>query len=71
MICSGCGTQSADSDTLCGGCGRNAHRRVFRLGQAMREQAPRDGGETWRWSALLLPSALAFTLIGILFLICA
>lgn len=70
MICTGCGTQSADSGTICGGCGKHAQRRVFRLGQAMREQAPRDRGTGWRWSALLIPSALAFTISGIIFLLC-
>ncbi|WP_332879024.1 hypothetical protein [Massilia sp. S19_KUP03_FR1] len=69
MICTGCGTQSAGSDNVCDGCGKNAQRRVFRLGQAMRQQAPRGGGNGWRWSALLLPSALAFTIVGIVFLI--
>lgn len=68
MICTGCGTQSAGSDNVCGGCGKNTQRRVFRLGQAMREQAPRDRGNGWRWSALLLPSALAFTIVGMVYL---
>ena len=70
MICSGCGAQSAQSGNLCGGCGKPAQRRVFRLGQAMREQAPREGANAWCWSALLIPSALAFTIVGIIFLIC-
>jgi uncharacterized membrane protein YvbJ len=69
MICSGCGTQSAGGDVLCGGCGKETSRRVFRVGQALREQRKPNGAKEWRWSALLIPSALAFTLIGIVFLI--
>lgn len=70
MICNGCGAQAAGSEVLCGGCGKDKSRRVFRVSQALREQRKQNGAEGWRWSALLIPSALAFTIVGILFLIC-
>jgi hypothetical protein len=74
MICTGCGAQAGGSDVgsdvLCGGCGKVKRRRVFRVGQALREQRKPDGASGWRWSALLIPSALAFTIIGIVYLIC-
>ena len=70
MICTGCGAQAGGSNVLCGGCGNDKRRRVFRVGQALREQSKPSGVNGWRWSALLIPSALAFTIIGIVFLIC-
>ena len=82
MFCTGCGTHSADDDVLCGGCG-NAQRKaggtnsqpggkpaIFRLGQAMQQRAIADGVKRWRWGALLRPGALAFALIGLVYLIC-
>jgi hypothetical protein len=77
MICTGCGTQSADSDVLCGGCG-NAQRQargndaqpaakpaIFRLGQAMQQRAITDGSKGWNWGAWLIPGALAVALTGL------
>lgn len=71
MICTGCGAPSAPNDQVCGGCGRDAQRSAFQLGQAMREQTPRATREGWCWSALWIPSALGFVLVGIIFLLCA
>lgn len=71
MICTGCGTPSAPNDQVCGGCGRDAQRSAFQLGQTMREQTPRATREGWCWSALWIPSALGFVLVGIIFLLCA
>lgn len=82
MICTGCGTQSADSGVLCGGCGNAQHKAggkedqpggkpaIFRLGQAMQQRAIADGVKGWNWGALLIPGALAFALIGLVYLIC-
>lgn len=70
MICNGCGAQAAGSEILCGGCGKDKSRRVFRVSQALREQRKPTSAKGWRWSALFIPSVLAFAAIGILFLIC-
>ncbi len=70
MICTGCGAQSAGSEVSCGGCGKDTSRRVFRVSHALREQRTPRGATGWRWSALLIPSVLGATVIGIVFLIC-
>jgi len=80
MFCTGCGTQSADSDMFCGGCGnaqRDAHGkdvqgRVFRVGQAIQQEAIPDGIRGWSWGACLFPWIWAVgnnTWIGLLALI--
>jgi hypothetical protein len=84
MFCTGCGTQSADSDLFCGGCG-NAQRNgsgkdahlastsaIFHVGQTMPQQAVPDGVKGWSWGAFLLNWIWAIgnnTWIGLLALI--
>lgn len=64
MFCTGCGTQSADSDGFCGGCGIANHpatgaaapsaKRVFNLGAAMRQKAVPGGAKSRPWGAFTL-----------------
>jgi hypothetical protein len=84
MFCTGCGTQSADSDLFCGGCG-NAQRNgsgkdahlastsaIFHVGQAVQQQAVPDGIKGWSWGAFWLNWIWAIgnnTWIGLLALI--
>lgn len=69
MLCTGCGTQSADSDVFCGGCGVAKHpstgtvappdKAAFNLGAAMRQQPIPASVKGRRWSAV------TFTLIAL------
>lgn len=84
MFCTGCGTQSGESELFCGGCG-NAQRHinnkdeptastpsVFRVGNAMPQQALPDGVRGWCWGAFCLGWIWAIgnkTWIGLLALI--
>ena len=66
MFCTGCGTQSADSDMFCGGCGNSQRNTggnvahivskpaIFQVGQAMQQQEIPDGVRGWSWGAFLL-----------------
>jgi len=61
MFCTGCGTQSAESDLFCGSCGnaqRNATdndarpaKTVFHVGQAMQQVSNAESVKGWKWSA--------------------
>lgn len=76
MFCTGCGTQSADSDMFCGGCGKDAQAvgkpAIHRVGQATAQQDIPDGVRGWSWGAFLLTWIWAIgnnTWIGLLALI--
>ena len=84
MFCTGCGTQSAENDLFCGGCG-NAQRNTsgkdahlgsttatFHVGRAMQQQAMPAGVKGWSWGAFFLSWIWAIgnnTWIGLLALV--
>jgi hypothetical protein len=64
MFCTGCGTQSADSSVLCGGCDIAQRSRsdrpstaasTFHVGQAMQDSAVPDAIRGWCWGAFFMP----------------
>ncbi len=84
MFCTGCGTQSAEAELFCGGCG-NAQRHidsqntgpastpgVFQVGNAISQQALPEGVRGWCWGAFCLSWIWAIgnkTWIGLLALV--
>jgi uncharacterized membrane protein YvbJ len=82
MLCTGCGIQSADSESICGGCSdsqrssgnkddnRTGTPAIFQVGQAIQRQADPDRNKRWqRAQRLWSQCAIACILVLIIFVI--